>query len=110
MTSYTDIATQYIAQWDSYESIEATAFFGLSDEDVYRLRDAYGDDAAEGIRDEIERQCRRTVAVDVFGSAIPETALALKFTDPTESARWIDDESDLADIERADPSLVMSVR
>lgn len=41
--------------------------------------------------------------------AIPESAIAWKYSDPTEDARWIEDESDLQAIRREDPSLVVMV-
>ena len=36
----------------------------------------------------------------------PDGAIAWKHTDPTEEARWIFDETELAEIQRTDPGLV----
>lgn len=36
-------------------------------------------------------------------------AIAYKYNDPTEGARWIYDEGDLADIRREDPSLIVEM-
>ena len=38
-----------------------------------------------------------------------ETAIAVKYADPTEGARLVFDESDLADIQSEDPTLVLCV-
>lgn len=39
----------------------------------------------------------------------PEGAIAYKYADPTEDARWIYDERDLAEITADDPNLVVEV-
>jgi hypothetical protein len=40
---------------------------------------------------------------------VPEGAIAYKYADPTEDARWIYEDDDLAAIKRSDPSLVLMV-
>lgn len=40
---------------------------------------------------------------------VPEAAIAYKYADPTEGARWVYDQSDLAEIRKADPSLIVEV-
>lgn len=37
---------------------------------------------------------------------VPEGAIAYKYADPIEDARWVYDESELEEIRRADPSLI----
>ena len=39
----------------------------------------------------------------------PENAIAYKYADPTEDARWVYAEDDLRAIEREDPNLVVRV-
>ena len=41
--------------------------------------------------------------------AVPENAVAYKYADPTEDARWIYDESEANHIRREDPSLIVMV-
>jgi hypothetical protein len=38
--------------------------------------------------------------------AVPEGAIAWKYADSTEGARWVYDPADLEEIEAADPSLI----
>lgn len=51
----------------------------------------------------------RSIAINGASTAIPYGALAYKYADPTEGARWVYDEADLADIRRADPSFLVEI-
>lgn len=51
----------------------------------------------------------RTAIINGTAVAAPDHAIAYKYADPTEDARWIYDEDDLRAIEREDPSLVARV-
>jgi hypothetical protein len=42
-------------------------------------------------------------------TAAPEGAIAYKYADPTEDARWISDESEAESIANDDPSLIVEV-
>lgn len=50
-----------------------------------------------------------TIQINGVKTQVPEGAIAYKYADPTEDARWIYDESDLAEIRREDPSLIVEV-
>jgi hypothetical protein len=45
-------------------------------------------------------------AGDINPEEPPAGAIAYKYTDPTEGARWVYEESDLAEIQSQDPSLI----
>lgn len=49
--------------------------------------------------------------IKVNGRAVvvPAGALAYKYADPTEDARWLYDPAEAADIERVDPGLIVWV-
>lgn len=51
-----------------------------------------------------------TILINGVSTEVPAGAIAYKYADPTEGARWIYDESDLADIRREDPSLIIDVQ
>lgn len=50
-----------------------------------------------------------TIEINGKQIEVPAGAIAYKYADPIEGARWVYDESDLADIGREDPSLLVSV-
>lgn len=50
-----------------------------------------------------------TIAINGKSTPVPAGAVAYKYADPTEDARWIYDEDDARDIEREDPSLIVRV-
>lgn len=54
---------------------------------------------------------KRTMYVVINGKKkrAPTNAIAYKYEDPVEGARWVYDESDLNEIKRADPSLIVQV-
>jgi hypothetical protein len=49
------------------------------------------------------------IRINGVETAVPEGAVAYKYADPTEDARWVYDEDDAADIRREDPSLLVEV-
>lgn len=50
-----------------------------------------------------------TITVNGETLTVPTRAIAYKLNDPTEDARWIFDEDDLAAIRREDPGLIIEV-
>lgn len=50
-----------------------------------------------------------TIKINGVETQVPAGAIAYKYADPTEDARWVYDESDLADIRSEDPSLIVQV-
>ncbi len=55
-------AYEYIEGFDSPDPIEAIARHGTSEEDDYCLTDAYGEEDANSIALEIQRQCQQRIA------------------------------------------------
>ncbi len=51
-----------------------------------------------------------TININGVATEVPAGAIAYKYADPTEGARWVYDESDLADIRREDPSLIVEAQ
>lgn len=50
-----------------------------------------------------------TIKINGVETQVPAAAIAYKYADPTEDARWVYDQSDLASIRREDPSLIVEV-
>lgn len=50
-----------------------------------------------------------TIKINGVETQVPAGAIAYKYADPTEDARWVYDESDLQEIRREDPSLIVMV-
>jgi len=50
-----------------------------------------------------------TIRINGIETAVPAGAIAYKYADPTEGARWVYEQSDLDDIRREDPSLIVGV-
>lgn len=50
-----------------------------------------------------------TIQINGVATQVPAGAIAYKYADPTEDARWVYDESDVAAIRREDPSLLVMV-
>lgn len=50
-----------------------------------------------------------TIIINGVVTAVPDGAVAYKYTDPTEEARWIYDDAEARDIAREDPSLIVWV-
>ncbi len=48
-----------------------------------------------------------TMLINGTAVAVPDGALAYKYADPTEEARWVYDWDDLKAIRREDPSLLV---
>lgn len=51
----------------------------------------------------------KTIQINGQPTQVPEGAIAYKYADPIEDARWVYDEADLRDIRREDPSLLVMV-
>lgn len=51
-----------------------------------------------------------TIQINGVTTEVPAGAIAFKYADPTEGARWVYDESDLADIRSEDPGLLVIAR
>ena len=49
------------------------------------------------------------IKVNGVETQVPEGAIAYKYADPTEAARWVYEESDLAEIRREDRGLLVEV-
>lgn len=60
------------------------------------------------IRSDFERD---TITININGAQtdVPVGAIAYKYADPVEDARWVYTQSDLDDISREDPSLLVMV-
>lgn len=50
-----------------------------------------------------------TIEINGIPTDIPAGAIAYKYADPTEDARWLYSKDDVHDIEREDPSLIVRV-
>lgn len=52
-----------------------------------------------------------TTTININGTAIavPDGAIAYKYADPTEDARWVYDEADLQQIASEDPRLLVRI-
>lgn len=50
-----------------------------------------------------------TIKINGVETQVPPGAIAYKYADPTEGARWVYDESDLSEIRSQDPSLIVEV-
>jgi hypothetical protein len=50
-----------------------------------------------------------TIKVNGVETQVPEGAIAYKYADPTEGARWVYEQDDLDEIRSADPSLLVVV-
>ena len=116
---------QYIldAGWD-WDAVQKTAEMGLADEDLDRIYDSGEyDDPAEAA-DALLEYCRwrveqetdaeedgRLMTITIRGVKIaaPEGAVAYKYADPEEDARWIYDEDEATEIAAEDPSLLVWV-
>lgn len=48
-----------------------------------------------------------TIKINGVSMQVPDGAIAYKYADPTEGARWLYDADEAADIEREDPSLIV---
>jgi hypothetical protein len=95
--TYTEIASDYCL-WVEYVDTDATMaeaeFDATSIEEKVRLQtEAFG----------------TVIRINGVETAVPEGAVAYKYADPTEDARWVYDEDDAADIRREDPSLLVEV-
>lgn len=62
-------------------------------------------DAAPATR--TEEATMTTIEINGEHTEVPAGAVAYKFADPTESARWITDRVEARQIEREDPSLIV---
>lgn len=51
----------------------------------------------------------QTIAINDTQVPVPEGAVAFKYSDPIEAARWIYDEDEATEIESIDPSLIVRV-
>lgn len=51
----------------------------------------------------------KTININGVAVAVPENAVAYKYADPIEDARWIYDASEAESIRREDPSLIVMV-
>jgi len=51
-----------------------------------------------------------TITINGVATQVPSGAVAYKYADPTEDARWIYDEAEALEIEREDPSLIVRAR
>ncbi len=109
---------QYIldAGWD-WDAVQKTAEMGLADEDLDRIYDSGEYDDPAKAADALLQYCRRRVAeetprdVTINGVTIaaPKGAVAYKYSDPEEDARWIYDEDEAAEIAAEDHSLLVWV-
>ena len=50
-----------------------------------------------------------TIKINGVETQVPAGAIAYKYADPTEGARWVYEQSDLDAIRREDPSLLVMV-
>lgn len=50
-----------------------------------------------------------TIQINNEPTEVPAGAIAYKYTDPTEEARWLYDEAEVEEIERVDPGLIVRV-
>ena len=57
---------------------------------------------------EVESMEERGLEVHAL-MVVPRGALAYKYADPTEGGKWVFDETELAEIEAQDPSLLVGV-
>lgn len=51
----------------------------------------------------------KTIKINGIAVAVPENAVAYKYADPTDDARWIYDADEALSIQREDPSLIVMV-
>jgi hypothetical protein len=51
-----------------------------------------------------------TIKINERDVQVPEGAVAYKYADPTEDARWLYSEDEVRQIEREDPGLIVRVR
>jgi hypothetical protein len=57
-----------------------------------------------------KEQMNNTILINGTPAVAPKDAIAYKYADPTEDARWIYDEDDLRAIARDDPHLIVRVQ
>ena len=50
-----------------------------------------------------------TIKINGIPTEVPADAIAYKYADPTEDARWIYSEGEVEEIEREDPGLIVRV-
>lgn len=48
-----------------------------------------------------------TIKINNIATEVPAGMVAYKYADPTEDARWIDNEDEAREIESEDPSLIV---
>lgn len=51
----------------------------------------------------------KTIQINGEDIEVPSAAIAYKYADPTEGARWLTTEDEIREIEREDPSLIVHV-
>lgn len=54
-----------------------------------------------------ENEMTQTIKINDVTTEVPAGAVAYKYADPTEDARWIYDANEARDIEKEDPSLIV---
>lgn len=113
MTAITEQAEKNFRDWLSIVGVD-TLIHDACVAEVLAQLDATMPAFLYGHDYELSMSCTRSGLPETYGfepSDIvpPVDALAWKYADPTEDARWVTDADDLREIEAADPSLLVYV-